>query len=169
MTEAQKNRSGTTSVNNINAMWSQSVLKAFDELGLRGTLAITLKDHDIKTHENYDCSKLVEENIRLVKSLANHPQLRGMFGIANEITLRMGRYLKNTDAFYVGRRHDLAVFVSTFNSHGEARSTRAAPALSDWTCPHVTQCQDGRTACKQRQTMPWKYTLIEDTRSLMEK
>jgi 5-methylthioadenosine/S-adenosylhomocysteine deaminase len=78
-------RSGTTSVNNINASWSQSVVKAFDELGLRGTLAITLKDHDLKTHEKYDCSKLVDENIRLVKSLANHPQLKGMFGIANEV------------------------------------------------------------------------------------
>lgn len=74
---------GTTSINNIDSTWSKPVLKAFDRLGLRGTMALTLKDREIKTGDTYDC-KYLSENEWLVKRLAEHPLLTGMYGIANE-------------------------------------------------------------------------------------
>ena len=76
--------SGTTCVNNINARWPKQVLKALDRLGLRGTMALALKDRSISTGETFNCKEL-SENQRLVKRLADHPRLRGMYGLANEV------------------------------------------------------------------------------------
>lgn len=75
---------GTTSMNNINAKWSKSVLKALDRLGLRGTMSLALKDRDIKTGATFDCKGL-GENEWLVRRLEEHPLLSGMFGLANEV------------------------------------------------------------------------------------
>ncbi|MCK4327550.1 MAG: amidohydrolase family protein [Candidatus Diapherotrites archaeon] len=75
---------GTTTINNINARWSKPVLKALDRLGLRGTMALALKDRDIKTSATFDCKSL-PENEWLVKRLEDHPLLSGMFGLANEV------------------------------------------------------------------------------------
>ena len=76
-------RTGTTSVNNMDSTWSKPVLKAFDKLGLRGTMAITLKDRDVETGEKLDNIRL-SENEWLVKRLSEHPLLKGMYGLANE-------------------------------------------------------------------------------------
>ncbi|MFC2174581.1 amidohydrolase family protein [archaeon] len=75
---------GTTSINNINAKWSKPVLKALDRLGLRGTMALALKDREIKSGATFTCKHL-SENEWLVKRLEEHPLLTGMFGLANEV------------------------------------------------------------------------------------
>ncbi len=80
---------GSTSVNNVDSGWAKPVLKAFNKLGLRGTMAITLKDRDVETGEAYSCSHL-PENEWLVKRLAEHPRLKGMYGIANEFEATEG-------------------------------------------------------------------------------
>ena len=74
---------GTTSINNIDSTWSKPVLKALNKLGLRGTMAITLKDRNVETGDTFDCARL-PENEWLVKRLADHPLLTGMYGLANE-------------------------------------------------------------------------------------
>ncbi len=108
-------RSGTTSVNNINATWSRQVTKAFDELGLRGTLALALKDRDIRTHDTFEC-RYVEENVRLVKSLEHHPLLKGMFGIANEVEASEGLLKHVRD---LAKEHNTGIHMHVAETLGE--------------------------------------------------
>ncbi len=80
---------GSTSFNNIDSKWSKPVLKAFDRLGLRGTMALALKDREVKTSATFDCKGL-SENEWLVKRLRDHKLIKGMYGLANEFEATEG-------------------------------------------------------------------------------
>jgi 5-methylthioadenosine/S-adenosylhomocysteine deaminase len=75
---------GCTEVNNMGKTWSQPVMNALEELKLKGTLALALKDVDLKTKQRMEC-EFLKENEELVRKLRKHPRLKGLFGLANEV------------------------------------------------------------------------------------
>lgn len=76
--------SGCTHVHNIGRSWSQPVLEALDDVGLKGSMALALKDVDLESKEKVK-PKFITENKKLVKNLKKHPRIKGMFGLANEV------------------------------------------------------------------------------------
>jgi hypothetical protein len=75
----------------------------------------------------------------------DRPQLKRLLRAlaVDEIEARMGTYLKSTDSYYVGARHNFSLFVASINNHvglaQVAELSLAAPAVG---CRHTPPCKD---------------------------
>jgi frataxin-like iron-binding protein CyaY len=83
----------------------------------------------------------------------DRPGLKRLLKAASvdEIALRMARYIRSNDQFFIDRRHMLSLFVSTFNQHtapGSDTFDLAQEAPSD--CRHDPPCRSDSEHTKRR-------------------